>query len=204
MQPGDLIAVIRTGAGSGPLEQFTSEKRVLVSLIDGLRWNPNGRSGISLFEPIGMYSDLAQRLSAGLPNGAESSLDVRYEIRNRTISTVGTLGAISRIVDARLQGGAGSYPSFAGYFALFPTHSVGHFPTWTLDAHLLHPLLKTKTCQSKPWRRTSIGRMLRAVVRDCTGSGRGLRGWSIIPQKEVSMRIAALVLLFVHDSPSPK
>jgi VWFA-related protein len=81
IQPGDLVAVIRTGAGSGALEQFTSEKRVLVSLIDGLRWNPNGRSGISLFEPLGMYSDLAQRLSAGLPNGAESSPDVRFEIR---------------------------------------------------------------------------------------------------------------------------
>src|ERR1017187_8747953 len=63
LQPGDLVAVLRTGSGSGALQQFTADKRVLLSVIDGLRWNPHGRSGISFFEPYGMYSDLAQGLS---------------------------------------------------------------------------------------------------------------------------------------------
>jgi VWFA-related protein len=40
MQPGDLVAVCRTGGGSGVLQQFTVDKRVLLSIIDGLRWNP--------------------------------------------------------------------------------------------------------------------------------------------------------------------
>ena len=29
MQPGDLVAVCRTGAGAGTLQQFTSDKRLL-------------------------------------------------------------------------------------------------------------------------------------------------------------------------------
>jgi len=40
MQPGDLVAVCRTSGGSGVLQQFTVDKRVLLSIIDGLRWNP--------------------------------------------------------------------------------------------------------------------------------------------------------------------
>ena len=62
MQPGDLVAVVRTGAGSGSLEQFTSDRRVLLSVVDGLRWNPNGRSGINVFRPFGQVSDAAEKL----------------------------------------------------------------------------------------------------------------------------------------------
>jgi VWFA-related protein len=40
IQPGDLVAICRTGAGSGALQQFTVDKRVLLSVVDGLRWNP--------------------------------------------------------------------------------------------------------------------------------------------------------------------
>ncbi|MGO9230547.1 MAG: VWA domain-containing protein [Bryobacteraceae bacterium] len=39
VQPGDLVAICRTGGGSGILERFTVDKRVLLSAIDGLRWN---------------------------------------------------------------------------------------------------------------------------------------------------------------------
>jgi VWFA-related protein len=100
MQPGDLVAVLRTGAGSGALQQFTADKRVLLSIIDGLRWNPNGRAGIDVFDQAGKYSALAERLGGASSSGGISSLDVRYEILNKTISTVGTLGSLSYIVDA--------------------------------------------------------------------------------------------------------
>ncbi len=33
MQPGDLIAIVRTGAGMGALQQFTADKRVLYAAI---------------------------------------------------------------------------------------------------------------------------------------------------------------------------
>jgi hypothetical protein len=65
MQPGDLVAICRTGAGSGALQQFTVDKRVLLSVIDGLRYNFNGRFGLSYFDPYGKYSGLAEQTGRG-------------------------------------------------------------------------------------------------------------------------------------------
>jgi VWFA-related protein len=50
MQPGDLVAVIRTGAGMGALQQFTADKRVLYAAIDHVRWNSMGRVGVGSFD----------------------------------------------------------------------------------------------------------------------------------------------------------
>jgi VWFA-related protein len=50
MQPGDLVAIIRTGAGMGSLQQFTADKRVLYAAIDHVRWNSMGRVGVGSFE----------------------------------------------------------------------------------------------------------------------------------------------------------
>ena len=100
MQPGDMAAVLRTGVGQGALQQFTSDKRILLSVIDGLRWNPHGRSGVSFFEPYGLYSDMAQSLSGGTRGADWQSLDGRYEVENEMYSTIGTLGALSQTIDA--------------------------------------------------------------------------------------------------------
>lgn len=125
MQPGDLVAVVRTGAGSGSLEQFTSDRRVLLSMVDGLRWNPNGRSGINVFRPFGQVSDAAEKL-LDIPSGGAGAMDVRYEIRNRTISTVGTIGSISYIVDAlRGMPGRKSIALFSDGMELFTPAGCG-------------------------------------------------------------------------------
>src|SRR5436190_1234079 len=52
MQNGDLVAIIRTGAGMGSLQQFTSDKRLLYAAIEKVRWNPLGTGGLSAFAPI--------------------------------------------------------------------------------------------------------------------------------------------------------
>ncbi|HEY6333950.1 MAG TPA: VWA domain-containing protein [Blastocatellia bacterium] len=44
MQPGDLAAIFRTTAGLGVLQQFTSDKRLLHSAIDQLRYHPFERN----------------------------------------------------------------------------------------------------------------------------------------------------------------
>ncbi|MGO9011475.1 MAG: VWA domain-containing protein [Bryobacteraceae bacterium] len=98
MQPGDLVAICRTGAGSGALQQFSVDKRVLLSVIDGLHWNPNGRFGLSYFDPFGKFG--LAGASGFVPSGDSRSLDVRYDIENTAITTVGTLGAINYIVGA--------------------------------------------------------------------------------------------------------
>jgi len=103
MQPGDLVAICRTGAGSGALQQFSVDKRVLLSIIGGLGWNPNGRFGVGLFDPSGTYPTLSEQIVGGGPgarSGDPRSLDARYDIRNSAITTVGTLGSMNYIVGA--------------------------------------------------------------------------------------------------------
>jgi len=51
MQPGDMVAVVRTNAGVGALQQFTNDKRMLYSAIDMIRYQP-GRVGISSVSPL--------------------------------------------------------------------------------------------------------------------------------------------------------
>jgi VWFA-related protein len=51
MQPGDLVAIVRVGSGSGALQQFTSDKQQLYAAIEGVRYNPLvGR--IAALEPM--------------------------------------------------------------------------------------------------------------------------------------------------------
>jgi VWFA-related protein len=83
MQPGDLVAIIRTGAGIGALQQFTADKRLLHAAIERVKYNSLGRVGISSFGPLGSDDGL----------GAAAS-----EERNEIFS-VGTLGAIRYVVD---------------------------------------------------------------------------------------------------------
>jgi len=46
MEPNDLVAVIRTSGGVGALQQFTSDKRLLLAAIEKIRWNPLGSAGV--------------------------------------------------------------------------------------------------------------------------------------------------------------
>lgn len=83
MQPGDLVAIIRTGAGMGALQQFTADKRMLYAAIDRVRFNAIGRVGVSSFAPLGEGDEM----------GAAA-----MEERNEIFS-VGTLGAVRYVVD---------------------------------------------------------------------------------------------------------
>jgi VWFA-related protein len=49
--PNDLVAVIRTGGDIGALQQFTTDRRVLLTAIDRLQWNPCSRMGTSVLSP---------------------------------------------------------------------------------------------------------------------------------------------------------
>src|SRR5437016_56820 len=91
MQPGDLVAIIRTSGGMGALQQFTSDKRQLYAAIDRVKWNAIGRSGVGAFAAI-------EPPTSG-ERGAE--VDAFNEEANQTrqdMFAVGTLGAISYVV----------------------------------------------------------------------------------------------------------
>lgn len=84
MQPGDLVAVIRTGAGMGALQQFTSDKRLLYAAIDKVKYNALGRVGVSSFAPLG---------------GSDVSGSTQFDESRSQIFTVGTMGAVRYVVD---------------------------------------------------------------------------------------------------------
>ncbi len=52
MQANDLVAIIRTGADIGALQQFTNDKRLLHSAINQAQWNVCSRVGPTVFRPI--------------------------------------------------------------------------------------------------------------------------------------------------------
>jgi VWFA-related protein len=53
MQPGDLVAIVRTRGGAGALQRLTSDKRQLSSAIENLHasFNYGNRVGVHLFQP---------------------------------------------------------------------------------------------------------------------------------------------------------
>src|SRR5947207_2733075 len=54
MRPGDLVAVVRTSAGMGALQQFTTDKRLLYAALDRVQYGRSqDRVGLSSFTPLG-------------------------------------------------------------------------------------------------------------------------------------------------------
>src|SRR5256714_284136 len=103
MQPGDLVAIMRTSAGMGALQQFTSDKSMLYRAIERVRWYPSGRSGVSAFAPMealppGRDTTGGDSGNSDSTSGTDSGRgDDADEFRDEIFS-VGTLGALNFIV----------------------------------------------------------------------------------------------------------
>jgi VWFA-related protein len=82
MHPGDLVAIVRTGAGLGALQQFTSDKRLLYAALESVNYG-DSRVRASSFAP------LVRRVSGAAINHS----------REETL-TVGTLGAICFVLNS--------------------------------------------------------------------------------------------------------
>jgi VWFA-related protein len=83
MRPGDLVAIVRTGAGMGALQQFTTDKRLLYAALDRVKYGQS-RVGVSSFAPLG----------SGMRGGGAIN-----HLREESLA-VGTLGAIRFVVTA--------------------------------------------------------------------------------------------------------
>lgn len=126
MQTGDLVAIIRTGAGIGALQQFTADKRLLYAAIEKVKWNPYGNGGISAFAPIGAQVDSeTEGLSIdedGTPAGSGQTLD---EFREQAFVT-GTLGALRYVVTGMSElPGRKSVILFSDGFRIYESGSDG-------------------------------------------------------------------------------
>ena len=95
VQSGDLVAIIRTGGGIGALQQFTSDRRQLLAAVEKVKWNSNGRAGISTFAPIG-----GNRLPSGVPEESLTTDRALEELDNfrEDLFAVGTLGALNYVI----------------------------------------------------------------------------------------------------------
>ena len=98
MQPGDLVAIIRTAGGLGALQQFTTDKRLLYAAIEKVKWYPIGNGGISAFAPIGA-DPIGNVAGLSEENKEEYEEFLRKSNEDReAIFSVGSLGAISYVV----------------------------------------------------------------------------------------------------------
>lgn len=95
MQPGDLVAIIRTTSGAGILQQFTADKRQLYAAIEKVRWSPNGRGKVNAFDPI--RPDPSTPSASG-QTGAEVSGNEEVERYREETFTVGVLGTINYVM----------------------------------------------------------------------------------------------------------
>lgn len=91
MQPGDLVAIIRTAGGMGALQQFTTDKRQLYAAIERVKFYMSGRSGVGAFAPI----------QPPTPGERGEEVDAANEELNQfreDVFSVGTLGAVNYVV----------------------------------------------------------------------------------------------------------
>ncbi|MFL6336394.1 MAG: VWA domain-containing protein [Pyrinomonadaceae bacterium] len=125
MQPGDLVAIMRTSAGVGALQQFTTDRQLLYRAIERVRWNPQGRAGVGTFapiepDPLDTSGPLSGRRAGGDDgNDKEKPGDAIDEFREG-VFTVGTLGALDFIVRGMKElPGRKSVVVFSGGFQLY-------------------------------------------------------------------------------------
>jgi VWFA-related protein len=91
VQPGDLVAILCTGRGSGVFQQFTTDKKLLSAAADAIRFNMTNRVGLYAI-PATMLRSREPRVFEGRPE--EDSLD---EFRQEYF-TVGTLGSLQWVI----------------------------------------------------------------------------------------------------------
>jgi VWFA-related protein len=108
LQPGDLVAIIRTSSGVGTLQQFTTDRRLLHAAIERLRWNARNNGGS--FSPIA--PNLSEELSNRVIVNAEGERELRMVAGMReerefnrdsqesqeSIFAAGTLGAVNFVM----------------------------------------------------------------------------------------------------------
>jgi len=90
IQPGDLVAIIRTAGGAGVMQQFTSDKGLLHAAIERVKYNLMGRADVSAFSAV-RPPDLK------IPDEVAAKNQTAENFREEIFS-VGTLGTLRYVV----------------------------------------------------------------------------------------------------------
>jgi len=91
MQPDDLLAIIRTNASIGALQQFTSDRRLLDAAIERLKWSPTGVAGISAFSPL-ERDPMAEAIADAGGSPPPSDEAAQFRVQVFSVGTLGVLG----------------------------------------------------------------------------------------------------------------
>lgn len=85
VRPGDLVAIVRASAGLGALQDFTTDRNLLLAAADHLRWNPSGRgtAEVNKVAPDAIGPDVLNT-----PLGAEESIS---RVENYTVAAASSL-----------------------------------------------------------------------------------------------------------------
>lgn len=93
MQPDDRVGVLRTSTFSGTLQQFSSDRPRLKSVIQRLSFRAESRRGV---EPFSLASNCQSEAALQSDNvGVHGSLGTLRELHS-ALTTIGTLGLIVR------------------------------------------------------------------------------------------------------------
>jgi VWFA-related protein len=98
MRDGDLVAIIRTGAGIGALQQFTTDRRQLYAAIERVKWNPSGRGGLSAFAPIRDNEKIENEGESEEDKQARENSENAFDDFQGAFFATGTLGALRYIL----------------------------------------------------------------------------------------------------------
>jgi VWFA-related protein len=95
IEPGDLVAIIRTSSGASALQQFTNDRQALYRAIERMRWSPRRGGRASANESIIDVSPVG-----GLPGDVDAvrTQDNDYDEYRAERFTVGTMGALTYVV----------------------------------------------------------------------------------------------------------
>lgn len=109
MQPGDLVAIIRTAGSVGILQQFTSDKRQLYAAVERIKYYPSPCNHVESFEELNRDLELPDAFTA--PEDRNNKIDAAKDTSSNSRSAiadfnkfredtlaVGTFGALSYIV----------------------------------------------------------------------------------------------------------
>ena len=99
VEPGDLVAIIRTAGGVGTLQQFTTDRRLLTAAIDRVRWSFQSRGAVAAFGAVVPESSTTA-IHAGPLRPAEPLPPFGVDIeRLRTdLAAAGSLGALEYVL----------------------------------------------------------------------------------------------------------
>ncbi len=115
VQPNDLVAIIKTSGSVGVLQQFTTDKRKLLSVIENLQLrpltsvglSPLGSIGVSFADQVTANNNIGERNKEGKIISEQTvSVESLVELNRNLTVTIGSLGVLNTTIGAmnRLPG----------------------------------------------------------------------------------------------------